>query len=481
MIAAAATIRQAESPVEPRGSALVWGLSLTDLHDRFWAARHVLVVRRGLAMPESRAGCVYLLLEPEQLVLFPMVELTAQTAWLSTALVRIRISVPAPSGYEERVSLTPEGRLRAIVRSYRAPVISAARAFLSDRPEIARRWASAPDHQRARRAVLDAAGRAALVSAAVDGSVANVDDPASATPFLQALLAVWKNPGRAIEGIYQHRPGVWAHETSQLEPGAAVSGPLWIGAGVRIAADEAACGPDALPDSVPAAASPLDWERIDLPHWRIFPSLKGRTAYRISKRLFDTGMAVLALLASAPIYPLVMLAIWLEDGAPFFYGHRRQTIHGREFQCWKFRTMIRNSEAMKAKIMAANEVDGPQFYIRNDPRILRVGKFLRKSNLDEIPQFWNVLVGDMSLVGPRPSPDKENQFCPAWREARLSVRPGITGLWQVRRTRNPATDFQEWIRYDLEYVQSMGWSLDLWIIVNTFRVILFPRKKDPKP
>ncbi|MFG0257714.1 MAG: sugar transferase, partial [Phycisphaerales bacterium JB043] len=86
--------------------------------------------------------------------------------------------------------------------------------------------------------------------------------------------------------------------------------------------------------------------------------------------------------------------------------------------------------------------------------------------------FWNVLLGHMSVVGPRPSPDKENQYCPAWREARLSVRPGVTGLWQVRRTREPETDFQEWIQYDLEYVQHQSWKLDLWIIIQTVRHII---------
>ena len=114
-----------------------------------------------------------------------------------------------------------------------------------------------------------------------------------------------------------------------------------------------------------------------------------------------------------------------------------------------------------------NRADGPQFYIPDDPRLLRCGGWLRRFQIDELPQFVNVLLGHMSVVGPRPSPDKENQYCPAWREARLSVRPGVTGLWQVRRTREPETDFQEWIRYDLEYVRRQRWSLDLWIILQT--------------
>ena len=102
----------------------------------------------------------------------------------------------------------------------------------------------------------------------------------------------------------------------------------------------------------------------------------------------------------------------------------------------------------------------------------RVGRLLRVSNLDEIPQFWNVLRGDMAIVGPRPSPRGENQFCAAWREARLSVRPGITGLWQVERTRAPGIDFQEWVRYDLEYVQRLGTATDIAIIARTISKLI---------
>ena len=115
---------------------------------------------------------------------------------------------------------------------------------------------------------------------------------------------------------------------------------------------------------------------------------------------------------------------------------------------------------------------GPQVFIENDPRVTRLGRVLRRFQIDELPQFWNVLRGEMSLVGPRPSPDRENQFCPAWREMRLSVRPGITGLWQTRRTRAEGEDFQEWIKYDIEYVRSASFVLDLKILVSTVRGLL---------
>jgi lipopolysaccharide/colanic/teichoic acid biosynthesis glycosyltransferase len=167
------------------------------------------------------------------------------------------------------------------------------------------------------------------------------------------------------------------------------------------------------------------------------------------------------------LYPIIMLAIWLDDGRPWFFAHERETLGGRQFPCIKFRSMRKNAEDLKAQLQSQNQADGPQFYILKDPRLTSVGKFLRKYNLDELPQFLNVLAGHMSVVGPRPSPRKENQYCPPWRDARLSVRPGITGLWQIHRTRRIGSDFQEWIKYDIEYVENRSWRLDIWIIYKT--------------
>jgi len=140
---------------------------------------------------------------------------------------------------------------------------------------------------------------------------------------------------------------------------------------------------------------------------------------------------------------------------------------GKEFPCIKFRSMRKDAEKIKANLAAANQADGPQFFMDDDPRLTLVGRYLRRYNLDELPQFLNVLMGDMSVVGPRPSPKKENQYCPPWRDARLSVRPGITGLWQVRRTRVKGLDFQEWIKFDIEYVENQSWLMDLSIISET--------------
>jgi lipopolysaccharide/colanic/teichoic acid biosynthesis glycosyltransferase len=127
------------------------------------------------------------------------------------------------------------------------------------------------------------------------------------------------------------------------------------------------------------------------------------------------------------------------------------------------------ADKMQDKLRFVSQVDGPQFKIDDDPRISTVGRFLRETYLDEIPQFINVLLGQMSIVGPRPSPESENTLCPYWRDARLSVRPGITGLWQVCRTRQPMKDFQEWIHYDTEYVRNLSLRLDLWISWKTIK------------
>jgi lipopolysaccharide/colanic/teichoic acid biosynthesis glycosyltransferase/NDP-sugar pyrophosphorylase family protein len=194
--------------------------------------------------------------------------------------------------------------------------------------------------------------------------------------------------------------------------------------------------------------------------------------YLAIKRAMDIAGAILFLFATLLWWPLIALAIKINSPGPVFYGHLRQGRGGKNFKCWKFRTMIPNAEQIKDQFKDRNEVDGPQFKITNDPRIFAVGKWLRKLNIDEWPQFWNVLKGEMSLVGPRPSPERENQMCPAWREARLSVRPGVTGLWQVCRQREQETDFQEWIYYDVQYVKKQSIRLDLKILLKTFKVAL---------
>jgi lipopolysaccharide/colanic/teichoic acid biosynthesis glycosyltransferase len=179
------------------------------------------------------------------------------------------------------------------------------------------------------------------------------------------------------------------------------------------------------------------------------------------KRIADCLAAMVVLILFAPLLPCVALAIKLNSPGPVFYRDKRQGLHGKAFGCLKFRTMVTGAHEIQEKLRVVSQVDGPQFKMEDDPRISTVGRFLRETYIDEIPQFFNVLLGQMSIVGPRPSPEAENTLCPFWRDARLSVRPGITGLWQLYRTRQPMKDFQEWIHYDTEYVRNLSLKMDL--------------------
>jgi len=185
------------------------------------------------------------------------------------------------------------------------------------------------------------------------------------------------------------------------------------------------------------------------------------------KRLADIIASVVVLMLFVPVFPVIALAIKLSSPGPVFFKDKRQGLHGREFHCFKFRTMTAGADTIQEKLRFKSHVDGPQFKVEGDPRVTAVGEFLRNTFLDEVPQFINVLLGQMSLVGPRPSPEAENSLCPTWRDARLSVRPGITGLWQICRTRKAGRDFQEWIYYDTEYVRKLSFRLDLWICLRT--------------
>ncbi len=201
-------------------------------------------------------------------------------------------------------------------------------------------------------------------------------------------------------------------------------------------------------------------------NFRVWPRLSYE---RFFKRILDIATAIVALILFAPFFPIIALAIKLTSSGPVFFKDERQGLHGKLFKCIKFRTMIIGAEEMQDKLRALNQVDGPQFKMDDDPRINNVGGFLRATYLDEVPQFINVLLGQMSVVGPRPSPESENEMCPFWRYARLSVRPGITGLWQVFGTREPQRDFQEWIHYDIKYIKKLSLKLDLWICYQTMK------------
>lgn len=187
---------------------------------------------------------------------------------------------------------------------------------------------------------------------------------------------------------------------------------------------------------------------------------------RILKRFFDIFGSFIGLIITGILFPFIALAIKINSKGPVIYKSVRVSKNGRLFTFYKFRSMYAGADLEKAKLMAENEMSGPMFKMENDPRITKVGKFLRKTSLDELPQFYNVLKGDMSLVGVRPPTKDEYDKYDAYAKRRLCVRPGITGLWQVSG-RNDITDFSEVLKLDFKYIDEWCPSLDLKILVKT--------------
>jgi lipopolysaccharide/colanic/teichoic acid biosynthesis glycosyltransferase len=449
---------RAAEPVSPT----LWGLDVEALHDRFWAAHGVDVIRRG-QRGATRPGACYLLLEPGQMVVF---DLASRRHLLRRGrLLALRVVDTAGPPYDERVTTDADDRLLTIQRRYRRRRRAAWVLVTRDRA-LAARWRSAPSHRRGPLAMRVAAGARGERRARCAGRVFDAGDPRQARRFLRYLMRRWTSVGDAILPARMIRPGVWAHVSASIHPAARLVGPLWIGAGVDLGADEVVAGPAVLHDRntvIPPMVVRAGGQRA-LP---LRSGVTKRRARDVIKRLTDIVVGSLVLAVTAPLFPLIMIAIWLEDGRPVLFAHPRQTIGGRTFACYKFRTMRRDAERCRGEIAGLNVCDGPHFHVEDDPRLLKVGRVLRRYHLDELPQLLSVIRGQMSIVGPRPSPDEENQYCPPWREARLSVRPGITGLWQVRRTRAPQRDFQEWIRHDLDYVDRRTWRLDLAIATRT--------------
>jgi lipopolysaccharide/colanic/teichoic acid biosynthesis glycosyltransferase len=220
---------------------------------------------------------------------------------------------------------------------------------------------------------------------------------------------------------------------------------------------------DAIGARTPIEASRSDSAPIDLDRPASDPSLP----YMQIKLCLDVLVAVAGLLLLAPALLLIALLVKLTSRGPVLYGDPREGKDARVFRCWKFRTMQTGTDALQHELYAQNSLDGPQFKLKDDPRVTPLGRWLRRSNLDEVPQLFNVAFGQMSLVGPRPSPFRENQICVPWREARLSVRPGITGLWQLCRDDRSSGDFHQWISYDVLYVRHISLWTDVKILFAT--------------
>ena len=186
--------------------------------------------------------------------------------------------------------------------------------------------------------------------------------------------------------------------------------------------------------------------------------------------MLDFLGALVLLVVAAPIMAIAAMAIRLTSSGPALFKQRRAGLGGRPFVIYKFRTMVTDAEARKRELRKYSEQDGPAFKLTNDPRVTAVGRFLRKTSIDELPQLWNVLKGDMSLVGPRPLPVDEADACLQWQRRRLDVTPGLTCIWQVKG-RSTVT-FAEWVRMDVEYIRKRTLLHDLSILLQTVPAVL---------
>ena len=464
------------SPIRIPVMPTLWGLTPLQLHDRFWAARGVQVVRQGEPSEIVDRAEMFLLTDSRTLAIFKLLRVVDVLSWLKPDILYVRLRDGREHGYQERAITAADGQFVRFERIYRASDFKLARVGFTPEPRIARLWQRCPDVRSAWRAIRQEISPASRSVISINGTVYDRSCGAEVMQFVCDLMQGWQHPDSTIHRARLFSSRVWTDAAAHIDGSTRIVGPLWVGAGRQVPPGAAIVGPRVLWDD-PAARPAVDtlaWDEIEptLSFVRPVKPRRRTSLSRAAKRIFDIVFALVDLALTLPFYPFIMLAIWLEDGGPFFFAHRRETLGGREFPCLKFRSMRKDADAVKAELAEENQADGPQFFMDDDPRITRVGRFLRKTYLDELPQFWNVLLGQMSVVGPRPSPYRENQYCPPWRDARLSVRPGVTGLWQVKRTRRRGCDFQEWIKYDIEYVENISWALDLKILWQTFVLVI---------
>ena len=191
--------------------------------------------------------------------------------------------------------------------------------------------------------------------------------------------------------------------------------------------------------------------------------------YEIFKRGIDIIGAGSGLILLSPVIAIVACAVKFTSKGPIFFSQKRVGKNGQIFDMYKFRSMVVNAEELKEKLVQKNEMSGPMFKIKDDPRVTKVGRFIRKTSLDELPQLWNVLKGDMSLVGPRPSLPKEVKQFEKWMYKRLTVKPGLTCYWQVSGRNN--IDFEDWMKLDISYVEDRNVWIDIKLIFKTVFVL----------
>ena len=201
--------------------------------------------------------------------------------------------------------------------------------------------------------------------------------------------------------------------------------------------------------------------------------LNHQYGYRTVKSLFDVVASTIAVVLLSPVFLLIAICIKVDDPAgPVFYSQTRVGKDGRQFKMFKFRSMVTNADELLAKLKAQNEIDGAMFKMKNDPRITKVGRIIRKYSLDELPQLINVIGGSMSIVGPRPPLVSEVEQYTAYDKQRLMVKPGATGMWQVGGRND--VDFAEMVELDLTYIQERSIWLDLKIMFETVKVMIVP-------
>ncbi|MCH2143800.1 MAG: sugar transferase [Phycisphaerales bacterium] len=450
----------------------VWGFDAYELHDAYWRSHGIQCVRRMESFVPQKGLDLFMLLEPGHSTLFDHRKLSNAMSWNRAPLSRIKVTSPIVP-YVERVVEDEQGDLIGIERDYRPSSTNTCRVLMTRRASLAQIWADSEERRKAWTELRRFVDWTRTDHYSTEGHVCRSPAGEKARQLILELVQCWHEPDLVLNGLVQIRPDIWGIPGTSVDEYEHVLPPAWIGRTSGAPGSSVLIGPAVIEDDeeyrkeTPSGLRMLEIDEIYRSSARDMQVEDGVSLYSIIKRLIDIVVSLVVLVLFFPALLGIAAAVMINDGRPILFGHERQARGGRNFKCWKFRTMLRNAEDMVTDLSMQNIADGPQVYIRNDPRITRIGRFLRRFHLDELPQFWNVLVGDMSLVGPRPSPDKENQFCPAWREARLSVRPGITGLWQVKRTRAPGVDFQEWIKYDIEYVNRANLMLDARICART--------------
>jgi exopolysaccharide biosynthesis polyprenyl glycosylphosphotransferase len=226
-------------------------------------------------------------------------------------------------------------------------------------------------------------------------------------------------------------------------------------------------------DLFPHTRARVELEELDGVPLVSFSTTPTSTLQLMLKRALDVALAAFLLLIGTPIAGMIALTIKLTSRGNVLFRQTRCGLNGRSFTLYKFRTMVEDAEERRRELMHLNEMNGPVFKLKLDPRVTRLGRFLRRFSLDELPQLWNVLRGDMSLVGPRPPIPEEVAQYQRWQRRRLAMKPGLTCLWQISGRNN--VDFDRWMQLDLEYIDSWSPLLDLKILLKTVPVVLSGR------